>query len=186
MVVLQQFLFYLARWSIQWSRLQVSSCGMSLRFAYVEFLEIEAVQNAISLSESELHNRPLKVAISFFGRNLSYTCLCSAFFRLPCLSDHNESLVEIGYVQYWVQLCLLENILDEMHWICQERSFELDYVLLLDYLDLPCPYVKYSIYLWRRVLASHSLSILSFRLCLLKAVSLAVGLFSCMPLYGPV
>lgn len=31
------------------------------RFAYVEFLEEEAVQNAILLNESELHGRPLKV-----------------------------------------------------------------------------------------------------------------------------
>lgn len=30
-------------------------------FAYVEFLELEAVQNAILLNESELHGRPLKV-----------------------------------------------------------------------------------------------------------------------------
>lgn len=29
----------------------------------MEFLEVEAVQNAILLSESELHNRPLKVVI---------------------------------------------------------------------------------------------------------------------------
>lgn len=34
------------------------------RYAYVEFLEVEAVQNAILLSESELHNRPLKVTLS--------------------------------------------------------------------------------------------------------------------------
>jgi hypothetical protein len=37
----------------------------------VEFLEVEAVQNAILLSESELHNRPLKVIIlSLFGVTL--------------------------------------------------------------------------------------------------------------------
>ncbi|XP_024356763.1 polyadenylate-binding protein 1 isoform X1 [Physcomitrium patens] len=35
--------------------------GQPKGFAYVEFLEVEAVQNAILLSESELHNRPLKV-----------------------------------------------------------------------------------------------------------------------------
>jgi polyadenylate-binding protein 2 len=35
--------------------------GQPKGYAYVEFLEVEAVQNAILLSESELHNRPLKV-----------------------------------------------------------------------------------------------------------------------------
>ncbi|CAM0956156.1 unnamed protein product [Alopecurus aequalis] len=30
-------------------------------FAYVEFLEVEAVQNALLLNETELHDRPLKV-----------------------------------------------------------------------------------------------------------------------------
>lgn len=30
-------------------------------FAYVEFLEVDAVQNAVLLNESELHGRPLKV-----------------------------------------------------------------------------------------------------------------------------
>ncbi|XP_024360095.1 polyadenylate-binding protein 2 isoform X2 [Physcomitrium patens] len=35
--------------------------GQPKGFAYVEFLEVEAVQNAILLNESELHNRQLKV-----------------------------------------------------------------------------------------------------------------------------
>jgi hypothetical protein len=35
------------------------------RYAYVEFLEVEAVQNAILLSESELHARQLKVSIHY-------------------------------------------------------------------------------------------------------------------------
>lgn len=55
--------------SLYYHDLQVSSCDWSLtlsfaiRYAYVEFLEVEAVQNAILLSESELHNRPLKVVM---------------------------------------------------------------------------------------------------------------------------
>lgn len=34
------------------------------RYAYVEFLEVEAVQNATLLSESELHGRQLKVGVT--------------------------------------------------------------------------------------------------------------------------
>ncbi|GAB2295880.1 Polyadenylate-binding protein 1 [Dionaea muscipula] len=36
--------------------------GQPKGFAYVEFLEIEAVQNALLLNESELHGRQLKVS----------------------------------------------------------------------------------------------------------------------------
>ncbi|XP_076891350.1 polyadenylate-binding protein 2-like [Bidens hawaiensis] len=36
--------------------------GQPKGFAYVEFLELEAVQNAVLLNESELHGRQLKVA----------------------------------------------------------------------------------------------------------------------------
>lgn len=35
--------------------------GQPKGYAYVEFLELEAVQNAVLLNESELHGRPLKV-----------------------------------------------------------------------------------------------------------------------------
>ncbi|KAG0556646.1 hypothetical protein M758_11G067600 [Ceratodon purpureus] len=35
--------------------------GQPKGYAYVEFLEVEAIQNALLLSESELHNRPIKV-----------------------------------------------------------------------------------------------------------------------------
>ncbi|CAI5489746.1 unnamed protein product [Closterium sp. Naga37s-1] len=35
--------------------------GQPKGFAYVEFLEVDAVQNAVLLNESELHGRPLKV-----------------------------------------------------------------------------------------------------------------------------
>lgn len=35
--------------------------GQPKGFAYVEFVEIEAVQNALLLNESELHGRQLKV-----------------------------------------------------------------------------------------------------------------------------
>ncbi|KAJ0764580.1 putative RNA recognition motif domain, nucleotide-binding alpha-beta plait domain superfamily [Helianthus annuus] len=36
--------------------------GQPKGFAYVEFVELEAVQNAVLLNESELHGRQLKVA----------------------------------------------------------------------------------------------------------------------------
>ena len=35
--------------------------GQPKGFAYVEFVEVEAVQNALLLNESELHGRQLKV-----------------------------------------------------------------------------------------------------------------------------
>ena len=37
--------------------------GQPKGFAYVEFVEVEAVQEAIKLNESELHGRQLKVWI---------------------------------------------------------------------------------------------------------------------------
>jgi len=37
--------------------------GQPKGFAYVEFVEVEAVQEAIKLNESELHGRQLKVRI---------------------------------------------------------------------------------------------------------------------------
>jgi RNA recognition motif-containing protein len=40
--------------------------GQPKGFAYVEFVEVEAVQEAIKLNESELHGRQLKVRILFF------------------------------------------------------------------------------------------------------------------------
>ena len=38
--------------------------GQPKGFAYVEFVELEAVQNALLLNESELHGRQLKVLTS--------------------------------------------------------------------------------------------------------------------------
>ena len=40
--------------------------GQPKGFAYVEFVEVEAVQEAIKLNESELHGRQLKVWILVF------------------------------------------------------------------------------------------------------------------------
>jgi polyadenylate-binding protein 2 len=45
--------------------------GQPKGYAYVEFLEVEAVQNAVLLSESELHARQLKVLTSMCIRNFS-------------------------------------------------------------------------------------------------------------------
>lgn len=61
---------------------QVSSaeCRFHFRYAYVEFLEVEAVQNAILLSESELHNRPLKVSL----------CPSSGLLHLHCLTVNSN------------------------------------------------------------------------------------------------
>ena len=36
-----------------------------LRYAYVEFLEVEAIPNAVELNETELHGRPLKVGLQW-------------------------------------------------------------------------------------------------------------------------
>lgn len=64
------------------------------RFAYVEFLEVEAVQNAILLSESELHNRPLKVFMLPLPR---VTCLLSSI-RITLMITHFISIgVSHGY-----------------------------------------------------------------------------------------
>lgn len=41
--------------------------GQPKGFAYVEFVEVEAVQEALQLNESELHGRQLKVT-----RNVSF------------------------------------------------------------------------------------------------------------------
>ena len=41
--------------------------GQPKGFAYVEFLEADAVQEALLLNESELHGRQLKVSLSFFS-----------------------------------------------------------------------------------------------------------------------
>jgi polyadenylate-binding protein 2 len=40
--------------------------GQPKGFAYVEFDEVEAVENALLLNESELHGRQLKVCVFFF------------------------------------------------------------------------------------------------------------------------
>ena len=39
----------------------IDSFGQPKGFAYVEFDEVEAVQNALLLNETDLHGRPLKV-----------------------------------------------------------------------------------------------------------------------------
>jgi polyadenylate-binding protein 2 len=38
--------------------------GQPKGFAYVEFVEVDAVQNALILNETELHGRQLKVLLS--------------------------------------------------------------------------------------------------------------------------
>lgn len=48
--------------------------GQPKGFAYVEFVEVDAVQNALLLNESELHGRQLKVFISWSGQMCSVTC----------------------------------------------------------------------------------------------------------------
>lgn len=40
--------------------------GQPKGFAYVEFVEVDAVQNALLLNESELHGRQLKVLDLFY------------------------------------------------------------------------------------------------------------------------
>ena len=40
--------------------------GQPKGFAYVEFIEVDAVQNALILNESELHGRQLKVYVLLY------------------------------------------------------------------------------------------------------------------------
>lgn len=74
---------------VMYHRIQVLSadCRLNFRYAYVEFLEVEAVQNAILLSESELHNRPLKVS----------SCPSSGLLHLHC-QQSNQFLRRLGII----------------------------------------------------------------------------------------
>lgn len=58
----------------------------------MEFLEVEAVQNALLLSESELHNRPLKVII------LSLSGVTHPFhvYRYSCIALPKETSSRSG------------------------------------------------------------------------------------------
>lgn len=47
--------------------------GQPKGYAYVEFLEPEAVQEALNLNESELHGRQLKVLWSYLYISIIYT-----------------------------------------------------------------------------------------------------------------
>jgi polyadenylate-binding protein 2 len=48
--------------------------GQPKGFAYVEFIEVDAVQNAVLLNESELHGRQLKVyVLLYYFFTLLYT-----------------------------------------------------------------------------------------------------------------
>lgn len=42
--------------------------GQPKGYAYVEFVEVDAVQNALLLNETELHGRPLRVCLNSFNR----------------------------------------------------------------------------------------------------------------------
>jgi RNA recognition motif-containing protein len=75
------------------------------RYAYVEFLEVEAVQNAILLSESELHGRQLKVGRSV---HLNNALLESQTIDLQILSN-----LVVG-CRCSRQDCLIRRLLD-MH-----------------------------------------------------------------------
>lgn len=50
--------------------------GQPKGFAYVEFVEVEAVQEALQLNESELHGRQLKVRLVKFSFHLSVCASC--------------------------------------------------------------------------------------------------------------
>lgn len=45
--------------------------GQPKGFAYVEFVEVDAVQNALILNESELHGRQLKVLGLYIHKQIS-------------------------------------------------------------------------------------------------------------------
>lgn len=52
--------------------------GQPKGFAYVEFLEVEAIQEALALNESELHGRQLKVIILLLKKLTSLVYCCWA------------------------------------------------------------------------------------------------------------
>jgi RNA recognition motif-containing protein len=50
----------------------IDKFGQPKGFAYVEFLELEAVQEALNLKESELHGRQIKVRIIHQASSFEY------------------------------------------------------------------------------------------------------------------
>jgi polyadenylate-binding protein 2 len=58
--------------------------GQPKGYAYVEFVEVEAVQEALLLNESELHGRQLKV-LTFLEKEICFPlCSCLYLFELFC------------------------------------------------------------------------------------------------------
>ena len=67
------------------------SFGQPKGFAYVEFDEVEAVQNALLLNETELHGRPLKVQMTWFQlSNIYFVNFCLIFILNVGLSKKNQ------------------------------------------------------------------------------------------------
>lgn len=66
--------------------------GQPKGFAYVEFVEIEAVQNALLLNESELHGRQLKV-FKYFVLLARYIRRLTCIFYMAIMVD------------FWIGLC---------------------------------------------------------------------------------
>ncbi|KAL6218778.1 hypothetical protein ACLB2K_011987 [Fragaria x ananassa] len=79
-------------------------CGQPKGFAYVEFPEAEAIQEALALNESELHGRPLKVLPKSVpgykqfrsGRNNPYM---GYHFRGPYVPSYFYSRMDMGTFQ---------------------------------------------------------------------------------------
>ncbi|PPS03165.1 hypothetical protein GOBAR_AA17493 [Gossypium barbadense] len=69
---------------------QFQSCDQ--RFAYVEFVEVDAVQSALLLNESELHGHQLKVRF----------LLCLLCIRTLSFMDYAHLILQLGVV-LWVQ-----------------------------------------------------------------------------------
>lgn len=66
--------------------------GQPKGFAYVEFLEVEAVQEAVKLNESELHGRQIKVRCEFILVNPKFAPLFTATYLAYWQSIHFDIL----------------------------------------------------------------------------------------------
>lgn len=70
--------------------------GQPKGYAYVEFLEVEAVQEAILLNESELHGRQLKVVAVVNVFSTSYCYIYALYVAMSVLLD--LSLLSIAFI----------------------------------------------------------------------------------------
>lgn len=71
--------------------------GQPKGFAYVEFLEVEAVQEALLLNESELHGRQLKASLYSFIKTISMLINCGFEISLRSIFSFDLSFFYLMY-----------------------------------------------------------------------------------------